>query len=714
MINKIIGSYKITKKLGEGGMGTVYLASHVNIGTKVAIKVLHKHLISNNTIRTRFLKEAKMQAILDHPNITKVIDFIDNNDGLFIILEFVEGEELNDYLFKNKGLMPEKEANLYMSKILDAVAYAHSKGIIHRDLKSANIMITPNRNIKIMDFGIAKLAGDSLSLTKTGSRIGSPLYMSPEQVTSGEIDFRSDIYSLGVVYHEMLTGKPVYDQNNTTEYEIYDKIVRQPLPRLKTFYPLISVKAQDIVDRATSKLPLGRFQNCNEFKQALQNDVLPYPSIPNNVRKKSNNGVLKILGVLLLLGLLGSGAWFFVNQDKLKSTKLNLTNDVSKTNDLVVNENYKNALETYQSILKKEPGNIVIKQKIKDLKELSRKYNSNKINQVLFDNLNTNNLDTLSNRDSIFIKNLAKNYKVTLQQLENLKSDNKVLETDFDVITKLKSLKNQLITNKDNNVESVPFDFVEVVPSFKNCRFKNNSSQKRCFNKKIKQYLNNNINKKLYNNLNVVNGKHTIKYTFIVDEKGKIGNIKINAPHDAIEQDINNILNTLNNFKPGKNHDKTVAVTYASSFDIKIGNKPLKNESIKIVKDEEPVVVNVPSSVSFQEAERAPVYPGCEGELDFKVHKCTSRKILNYIQEEVIFDNLKEGKAYKETVGIRFRVTKTGVISNIKIGTQRNQVKQELIRVINTLPKMQPAIFENSLPVAANFSGTYTVKVTLE
>ena len=714
MINKIIGSYKITKKLGEGGMGTVYLASHVNIGTKVAIKVLHKHLISNNTIRTRFLKEAKMQAILDHPNITKVIDFIDNNDGLFIILEFVEGEELNDYLFKNKGLMPEKEANLYMSKILDAVAYAHSKGIIHRDLKSANIMITPNRNIKIMDFGIAKLAGDSLSLTKTGSRIGSPLYMSPEQVTSGEIDFRSDIYSLGVVYHEMLTGKPVYDQNNTTEYEIYDKIVRQPLPRLKTFYPLISVKAQDIVDRATSKLPLGRFQNCNEFKQALQNDVLPYPSIPNNVRKKSNNGVLKILGVLLLLGLLGSGAWFFVNQDKLKSTKLNLTNDVSKTNDLVVNENYKNALETYQSILKKEPGNIVIKQKIKDLKELSRKYNSNKINQVLFDNLNTNNLDTLSNRDSIFIKNLAKNYKVTLQQLENLKSDNKVLETDFDVITKLKSLKNQLITNKDNNVESVPFDFVEVVPSFKNCRFKNNSSQKRCFNKKIKQYLNNNINKKLYNNLNVVNGKHTIKYTFIVDEKGKIGNIKINAPHDAIEQDINNILNTLNNFKPGKNHDKTVAVTYASSFDIKIGNKPLKNESIKIVKDEEPVVVNVPSSVSFQEAERAPVYPGCEGEPDFKVHKCTSRKILNYIQEEVIFDNLKEGKAYKETVGIRFRVTKTGVISNIKIGTQRNQVKQELIRVINTLPKMQPAIFENSLPVAANFSGTYTVKVTLE
>jgi serine/threonine protein kinase len=716
MINKIIGSYRITKKLGEGGMGSVYLANHVNIETKVAIKILHKHLISNNTIRTRFLKEAKMQAILDHPNITKVIDFIDNKDGLFIILEFIEGEELNDYLFKNKGLMPESEANFYMSKILDAVAYAHSKGIIHRDLKSANIMITPNRDIKIMDFGIAKLVGDSLSLTKTGSRIGSPLYMSPEQVTSGIIDFRSDIYSLGVVYHEMLTGKPIYDQNNTTEYEIYDKIVRQPLPRLKTYYPLISDKAQEIVDRATSKLPQGRYQKCEEFKQAINNKTTAY--IPKISKKKSSNGTLKVFVVLLLLGLIGTGVWFFLNQDKTKTNPI-VENNLVKAVNSENNKDYKNALITYENILQKKPNNIEILQRIKELKEKSLKYKEKKINTILITYLQTNNLDTIKSSDILLVKKLESNYQEIIKSIDSLKIDKQIVNLDFSIIKKLDSLKNKIITIKKENVvlgETIPFDFVEKVPSFKDCNYKGNNNQKKCFDKKIQRYLTSNINTKLYNNLGLSNGKKTIKYLFVIDSEGKIRNIKINAPHTSIEQDIKNILKTLSNFKAGKDNNKAVAVTYASTFDINIGKiHPKENQPVvQIENNYDNREIIVPSSVSFHEAERAPVFPGCESESNSRMRRCTSNKILNYILTNIKYDKIKEGKAYEELIKVRFQVTKTGGVSNINIKTNRESIKKEIIRVINALPNMQPAIFESDLPVAANFTGTVNIKVTMK
>lgn len=376
MIGSVVGNYKIIRELGTGGMGTVYLSENTNIGIKVAIKVLHAHLIKSQNIKKRFLKEAKTQAILDHPNITKVIDYVDNKQGLFIILEYIEGEELNDYLFKNKGLMPEKDAAHYMSEILDAVGYAHNKGVIHRDLKSANIMITPNRGIKIMDFGIAKLAGDNLSLTKTGSRIGSPLYMSPEQVTSAKIDYRSDIYSLGVVYHEMLTGLPVYDQNNTTEFEIYNKIVRQPLPRLKSFYKLISNHAQDVVDTATCKLPEGRYQSCLEFKNAINN--IKETISKNNklkhqrrVKENSNSGLGWFLGILFSIAIL-VGSAYYIDKNKGFDFSNNSSVTLTKANYYYKNKNYVEAIQVYKDIIIKEKNNEFVKQKIKVL-QMKRK-----------------------------------------------------------------------------------------------------------------------------------------------------------------------------------------------------------------------------------------------------------------------------------------------------------------------------------------------------
>ncbi len=721
MINNIIGSYKIVKKLGEGGMGAVYLANHVNIGTKVAIKVLHKHLIANNTIRTRFLKEAKMQAILDHPNITKVIDFIDNEDGLFIILEYVKGEELNDYLFKNKGLMPEQEANHYMSKILDAVAYAHSKGIIHRDLKSANIMITPNHNIKIMDFGIAKLAGESLSLTKTGSRIGSPLYMSPEQVTSGAIDFRSDIYSLGVVYHEMLTGKPVYNQNNTTEYEIYDKIVRQPLPRLKTFYPMISEKAQEIVDRATSKLPQARFQSCEEFKQALQNDVIPLPEKPQEIpHTKKTNNTFKIIGLLFLIVILGVGIWFVLNKNT-NSLINNTAKGTLEAEKFIAEKDYKKAFAAYQELLKNDKNNTTLQQKITDLKEKSNSYKSKKVKEILFNHLQTNNLDTIKNTDTLFYKKLEANYNNILNSFNELKKDSQIIDTtQTALLSKVKSLKTQLTsTQKEPKItgETIPFDFVEVVPSFKGCNYNNNQAQKRCFDKKIKKYITTNINTKLYNSLGLSNGKHTVKYLFVIDKNGKIANIKVNAPNEIIAQDVTNVLQTINSFKAGKDKNKNVAVTYASSFDFKIGKTPTqenRQNNENKGNEEEIIETNMPSSVSFQEAKRAPIYPGCENTPSAIMFTCTSKKILDYIKNNINYDNINEGKAINEKAIIRFSIDTNGIPTNIKIKTNKESIKREIIKVINTLPKMQPAIYDNDLSIKSNFYGTLNIKIAFE
>jgi serine/threonine protein kinase len=277
MIGKLAGNYRIKKEIGTGGMGTVYLAHHVSLKfnnrqpLKVAIKILHPHLVKSEQIKERFLQEAKTQFQLSHKGITKVIDYNEDENGLYIVLEYLEGDTLEQYISKVRGLIPEKESKQLFLEILDAVKFAHNNKIIHRDLKPSNIMITREGDVKIMDFGIAKVIDYDKSLTKTGSKLGSPAYMSPEQVLGKTTDHRSDIYSLGVIYFEMLTGKPAYNKKDTTEFEIYNSIVKKPLPRLKSFYEHISPGAQTIIDKATAKDPESRFQSINEFQEAILN-----------------------------------------------------------------------------------------------------------------------------------------------------------------------------------------------------------------------------------------------------------------------------------------------------------------------------------------------------------------------------------------------------------------------------------------------------------
>lgn len=277
MIGERVLSYQIESLIGEGGVGKVYLATHTQLGRKVAIKVLNPALVNHTEVRERFRNEATTLSALQHINIITLYDYLEDERGLFLIMEFASGSSLDQYIRKTSGPIPEQKTIYFFNQILDGFAYAHNKGVIHRDIKPSNIIVTNDADIKILDFGIAKILKEGkMSMTKTGAKLGTVLYMSPEQVKGQVVDIRTDIYSLGITLFEMLTGRCPYDELALSEYEVYHKIVQEPLPLAKSFYPNISDRMQAIIDKATSKDPMRRFQTCEEFKIALNEANFQY------------------------------------------------------------------------------------------------------------------------------------------------------------------------------------------------------------------------------------------------------------------------------------------------------------------------------------------------------------------------------------------------------------------------------------------------------
>jgi serine/threonine protein kinase len=274
MINQQIQNYKIISLIGEGGMGDVYLAEHVSIQRKVAIKVLKPELVKNEEIRLRFKNEAAMLAHLQHPNIVGLIDYVEQDGGLFLIMEYAEGQGLDDLIKAQKAPISIERAKKLMIQIVEAFIYAHKNGIVHRDVKPSNILVTNDDQIKVLDFGIAKLVGEgNHHLTKTGTQIGTVYYMSPEQVRGKVLDHRSDIYSLGVTFYELLTGVCPY-KSMSTEYEIYDNIVKEPLLDLTQTMGSDYRSMWDIISKATEKDVNDRYQSCLDLASELNKDVL--------------------------------------------------------------------------------------------------------------------------------------------------------------------------------------------------------------------------------------------------------------------------------------------------------------------------------------------------------------------------------------------------------------------------------------------------------
>ncbi|HMD13551.1 MAG TPA: serine/threonine-protein kinase, partial [Bacteroidota bacterium] len=208
MIGQTISHYKILEKLGEGGMGVVYKAQDTKLDRIVAIKFLSSHLSASVDNKARFLQEAKATAALNHPNILGVYEIDESDGSLFFAMEFIEGKTLKSHIASLKSAtgIPLDQAIVWTKEIASGLTAAHEKNIIHRDVKPENVMLTNDGHVKIMDFGIAKLKGSS-GMTKTGTSMGTLAYMSPEQAQGIAADHRADIWSLGVVLYEMLTGE---------------------------------------------------------------------------------------------------------------------------------------------------------------------------------------------------------------------------------------------------------------------------------------------------------------------------------------------------------------------------------------------------------------------------------------------------------------------------------------------------------------------------
>jgi serine/threonine protein kinase len=260
-----ISNYTLKQKIGEGGMATVYQAEHKMLGSIVAVKLLNEELVRNQNIRHRFLFEAKNMAKMSHPNIIKVSDLIDQDDTVAIVMEYIEGETLKEYLDK-KGKLPASEIKGMLNQMLDAIEYVHEHSLVHRDIKPSNFMLSKNGELKLLDFGIAKNTDKTSSdYTQTGTMqsMGTPMYMSPEQIKSTkDVTGQSDIYSLGVVLWQMAMGFKPYDTNTTSNFELQTKIVTEPLPPTSTEF-------DGIIQKATAKNLEDRYKSCGEMKVSL-------------------------------------------------------------------------------------------------------------------------------------------------------------------------------------------------------------------------------------------------------------------------------------------------------------------------------------------------------------------------------------------------------------------------------------------------------------
>jgi predicted Ser/Thr protein kinase len=262
-----VGRYEITGELGRGAMGVVYKALDPTIGRTVALKTmrLDVHGLDAQEMVRRFQNEARAAGVLNHPNIVTIYDAGEEDGIFYIAMEFIEGTTLHELLAEQRVLATDEVLQL-MRQICRGLDYAHSNGIVHRDIKPANIMITANGTVKIMDFGIAKSGGQ---VTNTGQVLGTPNYMSPEQVKGRPLDGRSDLFSLGVILYEMLTGeKPFVGQNVTTIiYKIVNETPITPRDLDVTVHPGLSA----IVTKALAKAPDDRYQTGADLVRDLEN-----------------------------------------------------------------------------------------------------------------------------------------------------------------------------------------------------------------------------------------------------------------------------------------------------------------------------------------------------------------------------------------------------------------------------------------------------------
>lgn len=312
--------YRMLRLLGKGGMGEVFLAEDEALGRRVAIKTL----TPTPEGRARFLREARSLATLDHPRVVRIYSYGETSESPFFVMEYVEGETLAERL--TRGRLPFEEAARITRQIIEALAAAHRRGLVHRDIKPSNVLIDAEGQIHVADFGLARQMEKSASLTSTGHFAGSPHYMSPEQARGHEVDFRADLYSLGIVMFEMITGQRPFDGGSGAE--ILARQLMEPVPLVTKARPDTPPWLASMVEALTRKDPSDRPGSYEEILRALSNESTLSPQATNetmtntfgtfapspasNRHRRARRGWMAVAAVTLALA--AAGAWFVSNR----------------------------------------------------------------------------------------------------------------------------------------------------------------------------------------------------------------------------------------------------------------------------------------------------------------------------------------------------------------------------------------------------------------
>ena len=325
LTGKQFGQYQIVAPLGEGGMAAVYKAYQPAMERYVAIKVLPRHMSSSEEFILRFRREAKMLAQLQHVYILPVFDYGEEDGYPYIVMPFVPSGTLADVLKNNRLSL--SEVRRILTQIGDALGYAHARGMIHRDIKPSNILVDDRDNCLLTDFGLARMTEEPARLTSSGAVMGTPAYMSPEQGTGSTIDQRSDIYSLGIILFEMLTGRVPYMAE--TPIAVVFKHLQDPLPSVRKYNSNLPEAVELVLFKALAKSPEARYQTAQDFIEALQkaipadtslenrNSTQQYtasvPTAPPDKSQAQNKWIVPA-GILGVISLLAVAAFWTISQ----------------------------------------------------------------------------------------------------------------------------------------------------------------------------------------------------------------------------------------------------------------------------------------------------------------------------------------------------------------------------------------------------------------
>ncbi len=263
-----LNQYELVEKINEGGSGIIWKAVNLHNGSPVAIKILNKTFHNNSAALNKFQFEANQYLYLQHPNIVKLLDFNIKHQP-YLVMEYVQGMNLEEYINKITGPISILKAKNILTQLLSAINYAHQEKVLHLDIKPSNIMINNVQQIKVLDFGISKMLDEE----NDKMFVGSPYYMSPEQVAQSGVDKTSDIYSIGITFYQMVTGQLPFAKNMNKE-QVFDKIKTGDLVKPTAKYPSLPKSIESLILTATAVKKERRFRSCDDFQRSLNNTII--------------------------------------------------------------------------------------------------------------------------------------------------------------------------------------------------------------------------------------------------------------------------------------------------------------------------------------------------------------------------------------------------------------------------------------------------------